>query len=91
MKVRNYDEAWKEASKLTKYDFDYDIAKSKACGYPVYSNDAGEWISDLGTRLEVNAYPKEGKQYIHTTNIWIVKDLETSGFHKNALGIWVLN
>lgn len=90
MKVTTKEKAWNEANKLMLYDYDYDAYKSRMAGYPIYSNDNGEWISDLGGRLEVNYYPNSNHRGIKTINIWIVSDLETSGFHKNALGIWVM-
>ena len=86
MTVNGKQEAWTEANRLMNYDYDYDVCASRNAGYPIYTSKTGEeWISDLGSRLEVNL--RNGK----SVNIWIDgrSDLEKSGFKKNALGIWV--
>ena len=75
MKVKSIQEAWDVVSKIFPYDYmKYESASQKA-GYPIYYSTASEhpnnWISDLGTRLEVNFENGESE------NIWI----ETEEYH----------
>ena len=75
MKVKSIQEAWDAVSKIFPYDYMKDESASQKAGYPIYYSTASEhpnnWISDLGTRLEVNF--ENGK----SENIWI----ETEEYH----------
>lgn len=75
MKVSSIQEAWDVVSKMFPYDYMKDESSSQKAGYPIYRSTANEhpdnWISDLGTRLEVNF--ETGK----TENVWI----ETEEYH----------
>lgn len=76
MKVRTIKEAWEEANKIFPYDYKKDEFSSENAGYPIYRSTALDhpvnWISDLGTRLEVNT--EDGK----TVYIWIEEELNES-------------
>jgi hypothetical protein len=67
MKAKSINEAWEMAKELVK-DAQLDTQLTENAGYKVYQNEEGEWISDLGERLECNIV--SGK----TINIWIEKD-----------------
>ena len=47
-----------------------DESASNKAGYPICKNISGEWVSDLGNRLELNF--ADG----HTQNIWIEDELK---------------
>lgn len=72
MKARTIKEAWEEANKIFPYDYQKDEFSSENAGYPIYRSTAldhpDNWISDLGTRLEVNT--EDGK----TVTIWIEEE-----------------
>lgn len=64
IKVKNRDEAWKEANRLFPTDYEKDERSSQNAGYPIYMSTAeGEnsWISDLGCTLELNIHNKKTK------------------------------
>lgn len=59
MKVKNRDEAWRVADILFPTDYLKDDRSSKRAGYDIYKSTAEgnkSWISDLGTRLELNIW-----------------------------------
>lgn len=62
----NENEAWRLADKAFVGDYEKDELASKNAGYPIYRSTSQYncWISDLGTRLELNMNGE-------TTNIWI--------------------
>lgn len=65
--VKNRQEAFKVAGALFPTDYEIDSVASANAGYDIYRHGIIEqdaWISDLGSRLEVNVNGK-------TTNIWI--------------------
>ena len=69
----NRDEAWQKARNIFPFDYEHDELSSKNAGYPVYratceSNNS--WISDLGTRLELNIVDGKDRE-CNTINIWI--------------------
>lgn len=64
MKVNTINEAWEIAKELIN-NATLNSERTERAGYKVYSNNSGEWISDLETRLEVNM--TNG----NTVNIWI--------------------
>ena len=71
MTAKTAREAWEAASAIMPTDFEYDSARSAAAGYSIYYSTAfntAAWISDLGSRLEVNL--PNGK----SVNIWIEKE-----------------
>lgn len=73
MRVRTKEEAWILASRLFPTDYVLDADRSEVSGYMVYTStndNVNAWISDLGSRLELN-YP-DGK----TENIWIGEEEE---------------
>lgn len=73
MRVRTKEEAWILASRLFPTDYVLDADRSEVSGYMVYTStndNVNTWISDLGSRLELN-YP-DGK----TENIWIGEEEE---------------
>ena len=86
MTVQNREEAWREADRLFPTDYMKDDSASSAAGYPIYKSTAEgnvSWISDLGSRLEVNT--EDGK----TINIWIeeedhFEDIEVTVTHKTG-------
>ena len=64
IKVKNRDEAWKEANRLFPTDYEKDERASQNAGYPIYMSTAeGEnsWISDLNCTLELNIHNKKTK------------------------------
>lgn len=57
MTVKNVKEAWAKADIIFPTDYMKDEAKSARAGYDIYYSTAAgvhAWISDLGSRLEVN-------------------------------------
>lgn len=68
-------EAWRKADELFPTDYEKDILASGRAGYPIYRSTADgniSWISDLGTRLEVNVIPNENStDCTDTILIWI--------------------
>lgn len=57
MTVTSIKDAWAEANKIFPTDYKYDASRSERAGYPIYHSTAvgvNAWISDLGSRLEVN-------------------------------------
>lgn len=50
--------------------FAEDVKKSENAGYPVYVNGAGEWVSDLNTRLEINLGDGD------TINVWLEEEID---------------
>ncbi len=65
--VKDREEAFKVAGEMFPMDYDLDKVASTNAGYDVYRHSVIEqdaWISDLGSRLEVNVNGK-------TTNIWV--------------------
>lgn len=79
MKITSTKEAWSIADSIISGDYIHDNNRSQRAGYDIYisTNGSGEWISDLGTRLEVN------KADGTSINIWIEqteeKDMEVLG------------
>lgn len=71
MKMNSKQAAWEYINKHYNYygNFIEDSEKSEKAGYPIYVNNAGEWISDLNTRLEINLASE-------TINIWIDEDID---------------
>ena len=68
MKVTTTKEAWTKADELFPTDYIKDERASAAAGYDIFRSTlegCNAWISDLGTRLEVNLENGE------TVNIWI--------------------
>ncbi len=65
--AENRDEAWKMAQQVFGCDWEEDAGASNGAGYPIYrgTSDARCWISDLGSRLELNM--ADGS----TINIWL--------------------
>lgn len=62
------EEAWQKVNELFPTDYDHDPERSRRAGYPIYHSTAdgvSAWISDLGTRLEVNLPD------VQTVNVWI--------------------
>lgn len=78
--VKDAQEAWNEVNRIFPYDYDKDEKASTNAGYSIYYSTASEhpnnWVSDLGTRLEVNT--EDGK----SVNIWIDPD-EPQAEHDN--------
>lgn len=87
MRAYSREEAFTMANCIMKHDYLHNAALSMRAGYPIYSNDFGEWISDLGTRLEVNT--DNGRK---TTNIFIYeRTLEADGFTFDTVrGVWLM-
>jgi predicted membrane-bound spermidine synthase len=54
MIVDSREKAWMEADKIFPTDYTLDSFLSSRSGYNVFVGAFGDWISDLGTRLEVN-------------------------------------
>lgn len=55
--VNSKNEAWQTADRIFPTDYELDLMASKNAGYNIYKSTifANEsWISDLGTRLELN-------------------------------------
>lgn len=61
--------AWEIADKLFPTDYIFDSQMSVGAGYDIYIGPYGDYISDLGTRLELNFTNGESK------NIWILGDI----------------
>lgn len=62
------EEAWRTAASIFPTDYSRDSLRSQNAGYDIYHSTAdgvSAWISDLGTRLEVNLPNGE------TVNVWI--------------------
>ena len=70
----NRDEAWQKAKNIFPFDYEKDESSSERAGYPIYraTRESGNnsWISDLGTRLELNIVDGKGRE-CNTINIWI--------------------
>ena len=70
----NRDEAWQKAKNIFPFDYEQDELSSKNAGYPVYratrDSNNNSWISDLGTRLELNIVDGKDRE-CNTINIWI--------------------
>jgi len=68
------DAAWQKAKSVFPFDYEKDEESSKNAGYPVYratrESDNNSWISDLGTRLELNIVDGKDRE-CNTINIWI--------------------
>ena len=65
MTVKNITEAWAKADEIIPTDYNKNESKSARAGYDIYEGINGDYICDLGNRLEVNL--ATGK----TVNIWI--------------------
>lgn len=68
IKANSRAEAWKRVDEIFPTDYEKDVCTSNRAGYPIYNStvkDCFAWISDLGSRIEVNL-PDGG-----TVNIWI--------------------
>lgn len=67
MKVKNYQQAWEIVFKIMPGNYEKNSCASARAGYDIYisDDDAGNWVSDLGDRLEVNF--NDGR----TVNVWI--------------------
>jgi hypothetical protein len=72
MKATNKQKAWEIADSIIDGDYMKDDNRSLKAGYDILVSTAnnGEWISDLGTRLEIN------KADGTSVNVWI-EDKET--------------
>lgn len=79
MKVNSISEAWKEVNKLFPYDYMKDEESSERAGYPIYRATAAEhqnnWISDLGTSLEINTEDGKSQRIWIEANIYILMNL----------------
>lgn len=76
MIVKNMAEAWRKADNIFPTDYILNSEATERCGYPIYSSTAlgnGSWISDLGTRLEINI---ESDGDTETINIFIEEEPE---------------
>lgn len=76
MKVKNMAEAWRKADNIFPTDYVLNSCKTEAAGYPIYTSTAENnlsWISDLGTRLELNI---ETDYKIETINLVIEEEPE---------------
>lgn len=62
IKVTSKSEAWKVAKGYLG-ETAFDSEASKRAGYSIYQNDKGEWVSDLGSRLEITTRTE-------TVNVW---------------------
>ena len=74
-------EAWSVAADLFPTDYAKDTQRSSRAGYDVYHSTAdgvSAWISDLGSRLEVNLPNGD------TVNVWIEEDGEIAEEELNA-------
>ena len=67
-------EAWKKAKEIFGCGYEKDEQGSRNAGYPVYRGTSGAkcWISDLGSRLELNMANGD------TINIWIEDERYTA-------------
>ena len=63
IKVTSKSEAWKVAKGYLG-ETAFDSEASKRAGYSIYKNDKGEWVSDLGSRLEITTRTE-------AVNVWI--------------------
>lgn len=71
MRVSSVNEAWEVVGSIFQCDYCQDTAASQRAGYPVYRSEASEaWISDLGSRIEVNY--EDGR----TINVWIDEETQ---------------
>jgi hypothetical protein len=72
MKAASVKEAWNIADGIISGDYIHDGYRSQRAGYDVYvsTNGSGEYISDLGNRLEVN------KADGTSVNIWIEEGVD---------------
>lgn len=69
--VNTVNEAWSKAAEIMPTDYEYDTYRSNRAGYGVYYSTADgvcAWVSDLGSRLEVNLPSGE------SVNVWIVEE-----------------
>lgn len=74
MKVNSREEAWTMVNRLFPTDYEKDEISSANAGYSIYkstANNNNSWISDLGSRLELNVVNKSGT--IDTININIIE------------------
>lgn len=62
IKVTSKSEAWKVAKGYLG-ETAFDSEASKRAGYEIYKNDKNEWVSDLGSRLEITTLTE-------TVNVW---------------------
>lgn len=78
--VKDAQEAWDEVNRIFPYDYEKNENASANAGYSIYYSTSSEhpnnWVSDLGTRLEINT--EDGK----SVNIWIEAD-ELQSDHDN--------
>lgn len=63
IKVTSKYEAWKVAKGYLG-ETTLDMEASTRAGYEIYKNDKGEWVSDLGSRFEINL------TYGGVVNVW---------------------
>lgn len=69
IKVSSKSEAWKVAKGYLG-ETKLDEKASERAGYEIYKNDKGEWVSDLGSRLEIVTV--DGG----TVNVWIDEEVK---------------
>jgi len=77
MKVASRRDAWKIANMIFPTDYQRDNGASERAGYPIYYTtavDMNAWISDLGSRLELNM--PDG----NSLNIWIDSQTQTEAY-----------
>lgn len=65
MTVRNISEAWEAVEDIASADYTLDEIATSRAGYDVYTCPNGDYICDLGNRLEINLASG------HSVNIWI--------------------
>lgn len=71
MRVSSVQEAWEVVGSIFQCDYCQNTAASQRAGYPIYRSEASEaWISDLGSRIEVNY--EDGR----TVNVWIDEETQ---------------
>lgn len=79
MKVMSIEEAWKKVDEIFPYDYEKDEHSSSNAGYPIYRSTAldhqNNWISDLGTSLEVNTEDRKSER------IWIEQNTYSDEFN----------
>ena len=63
IKVTSKYEAWKVVNGYLG-EVELDNEASERAGYEIYKNDKGEWVSDLGSRFEINL------TYGGVVNVW---------------------
>lgn len=66
--VNSVKEAWSKANEIFPTDYELDTNASQRAGYSIYwstSEGTNAWISDLGSRLEINLPNGE------SINVWI--------------------